>query len=816
MFVEVILPLPIEGTFTYSVNQKTESKILPGHRVVVEFGSRKLYTGIVESVHYIRSDDDYSIKPIILILDKNPIVTNTQLELWKFVSKYYCCNLGEVYRNIIPSALKLESETFIRIRNNKSFDLSVLDENEILILQSALNKTSLSIKELELIVPKKQLFVSLKFLYDEKFIEINEKIIPKYKRKLIPYIKLNDDLDKNQNNLKKVIEELEKTKKQRELLLQFINLRNHESKTISKKELLKLSNSSFSVLRELEKKNILISYYLFVDRISIQENFICNISQLTEEQERANKQINNYFINNKNVLLYGVPSSGKTEIYLNQIQKFINEKKQVLLLVPDFSFFSPIIIRIQNLFGNRLGVYHSKLSTNERVEIWINCLKKKYNIIVGTRSAIFLPLDDLSLIIIDNEHDRLYKQNDNLPFYNCRDVARYLSKIKKIPCLLGSATPSLETYYEAKNGKIGLVVLKTRFNNIKLPEIEIISMKNYLNQQNVFGDISFQLKNEIKKSLKDNSQVLIFINRRGFSSILECATCGFFPICSNCDIALTYHKYSCDLKCHYCGYKENKINKCKVCSSLDVKTKGIGIQQIEEQLRLLFSTYCIDRMDTDTMRKKNAYENLLNRMNLKEIDILAGTQIISKGLDFDHVNLVGVIRADSLLHFPDFRASEWAMQLLIQLAGRSGRQKKRGKMLIQTFYKNIQFYQKIKNYDLEFLYDDMLKERQYFSYPPFTRLIEITVKDKDQEKVRSTSMFLRKNFLVSIPSICLLGPVEPERNKINKWYLNKILIKIPPIFSLIKIKKFICDIINELRIFQKTKSVVFVINVDPN
>lgn len=816
MFVEVILPLPVAGTFTYSVDEKMISKIQEGYRVIVEFGISKLYTGIVESIHCHSPDCYYSIKPIIAILDKNPIVTHHQLKLWKFVSEYYCCSLGEVYRNIIPSVLKLESETFIQIRNNKNLDLSILDENETLILQSLLNKTLLKVKELEHIIPKKYLFSSLKFLYDERLIEINEKIIPKYKKKIIPYIKLSKELDENPDKLKQVFKELEQVNTQRELLLQFINIQNKNSKPISKKELLKFSHATPSVLKSLEKKKILESYCLFVDRIPRFDSSADEMIKLTEEQQSAYNQINKYFKTNNNVLLYGVTSSGKTEIYFHQIQNFIENQKKVLLLLPEGVITHQIIHRIQKLFGNNVGVYHSKLSINERVEVWMNCLENKYRIIVGTRSAIFLPLDELQLIIVDEEHDHSYKQNHIAPYYQCRDLVWYLSKVRKIPCLMGSATPSLETYYAAKTKKIGLVELKKRFNNVPLPEIKLISFKESAKHEKNFGEISCKLKQEIEKSLQDKNQVLIFINRRGFSSVLICNICGFVPMCQNCDVTLTYHKHSNDLKCHYCGYKENKINKCKLCNSLDIQPKGIGIQQIEENLITFFPGSRVERMDIDTMKKKGVYEKFLERMSLKEIDILVGTQMMSKGLNIDSINLIGVIKSDSLLYFPNFRASERAMQLLVQLSGRTGRNQKRGKMLLQTCQENTQFYQKIKNYDLESMYDEMIKERKNFSYPPFTRLIEITLKDKNYVKVSFTSKFLIKNLSTSIPSTCLLGPVEPEINKINNRYLNKILIKIPSTLSLTKTKKFIYDNINELKTLQETKSVLIIINVDPN
>ena len=759
MFAQVVLPLSLANTYSYLIPDEMITKLKVGHRVVVEFGSRKLYTGIIERIHqdYIESQQ---LKPILSILDENPIVSEQQLMLWRFIADYYMCTLGDVYRCAIPSALKLESETFIRLRRDKELIIDHLDEYETLVIQAVLNKTSINLKEIESFIPKKFIIPTLKYLYEEQFIEIDEKITTKYKRKEIPYVKLHENLENNSEKLKEILLSIDKIDKQRNLLLQFLSLKTQNPKPVSKKELLELTNSSPAILKALETKNILQIYYIFSDRLKTYDEEIQELNQLTDNQLKAFEEINLGFKHQKPVLLFGVSSSGKTEIYIHQILQTIEQDKQVLLLLPEIAITTQIVYRIQKKFGNIVGVYHSKLSTNERVEVWMNCLQNKHKIIIGTRTSIFLPFSNLNLIIVDEEHDIAYKQNDVKPFFNAKDAATYLSRKLNINLLLGSATPSLESYYAIKTEKFHLVELKERYYSSPIPEIELISLQDAHKFQEIQGEFTLKLIEAIKENKEKKLQSLIFVNRRGFSPVLECNSCGFSPKCPHCDVHLTYHKYSNDLKCHYCGYRESKTKHCKICNSTDNSTKGIGTQMIEEQLFDFLKNMKIERMDFDTMRKKDAYEKLFERLSLKEIDILVGTQMISKGLDFESIGLVGVVRADALLQISDFRAEERAMQLLTQLIGRAGRRNERGKVLIQTFKKEALFYQFLVNQNLKEFYENQLIERKEFFYPPFTKIIQLEIKHKKLDKVRSAASFLTKLLSRGISSPYLLGRVE--------------------------------------------------------
>ncbi|MCB9203257.1 MAG: primosomal protein N' [Flavobacteriales bacterium] len=814
-YAQIILPLSVADTFTYHIPKEFLTQIDIGFRAVVEFNGKKLYTGIVESIHT-NKPENYSVKPIISLLDTQPIVTKEQLDLWKFISEYYMCSLGEVYRDAIPSALKLESETYIRLRDVKNVNLENLDEFETLIIQNLINKTSLNVKEIESFIPKKNILSALKYLYENKYLEIDEKITPKYTRKQLAFVKLHSNLEQNPTNLKEILLQIDKIDKQRNLLLQFLSIKNQTNKPIQKKELLEKTNSSLAILKALEKKQILEVYYSNIDRISFQDKTTEKLTTLTQAQQKANNEITKYFTNKKNVLLYGVSSSGKTEIYFHQIENQLKNGKQVLLLLPEISIATQIIHRVQKIFGEQVGIYHQKLSTNEKVEVWMNSLLGKYNIIIGTQNSIYLPFLNLGLIIVDEEHDSKYKKNNSKPCFNTRDCALYLANYFSANCLLGTATPSLESIYSTQKRKLEIVKLTERYGNTYSPEIELISLRNTSQENEIIGDFSVKLKNEIEETLNKKQQVLIFMNRRGFSPILECETCGFSPNCPNCNVNLTYHKFSNDLKCHYCGYKESKTKNCKVCNSPKITTKGIGTQSIEEQLVDLFHSKKIERMDLDTMRRKNAYEKLFEKMNLKEIDILVGTQMMSKGLDFDSIGLVGIIRADSLLQLSDFRAEEKAMQLIIQLCGRTGRKSNIGKVLIQTYNENSDFFQHLKNNEINLIYKKLLNERKEFNYPPYSKLIEITLKHKKQEKVRSTSIFLTQILTKGIDEKYILGPVEPEVNKINNVYINKITVKLPHVFSPSKTKKFIQESINYLQEYKATKQTQVFVNVDPN
>ncbi|MGM5629991.1 primosomal protein N' [Apibacter raozihei] len=804
-FANVIIPLSIDGVFTYQIPDELKDDICVGQRVVVPFGGKKLYTAIVEEVHN-RKPELYKTKEIYSILEDYPMVMSQQISFWKWISEYYLCSLGDVYRNAFPSALKLESETFIR-KTIKEIPWEELDEKETFVMQSLEIKTSINLKEVEAFLAKKYIIPTIRSLYDKNLLELDEQVIEKYKPKKITYLQLNPDFD-NAEIFKNALAEIDRAPKQREAFLFFIQIQQQRTTYIEKKEL--VDKYSQSVVKGLVEKHFLEEFQLQKDRMEEYDDNIEDAFQLSEAQTKSLQEIEEQFQKFSTVVLHGITGSGKTELYFQLIEKQISQNKNSLLLLPEISITTQLVGKIQKRFGDEVGIYHSKLSQNERVEIWKNTLNNKYKIIIGARSAIFLPLSQLGLIIVDEEHDSSYKQNDTRPYYQARDCIQILAKQNKSKILLGSATPSMESFYNHELGKFGWVELKERFGKINLPETEMISLK----KPTVSPNISLELNEEIKKNLEQKHQIILFHNRRGFSPILECNSCGHSPSCPNCDVSLTYHKATSALRCHYCGYSMALPNRCPNCHSHSLETKGIGTQQIEEEIKILFPEARVARMDVDTMKKKHAYEILFEKMFLHEIDILIGTQMVTKGLDFASVQLVGVIRADSLLNLPSFRAEEKAIQLLTQVSGRAGR-RKQGKVLIQSFEPENPFYLFVKENNYELAKEAILQDRKEFFYPPYFRLIEITFKHKKQERVKNVATITGEYLRNYIQDPYILGPEEGLIPRINNQYIYKLLIKHPSNKSTRNIKTYIKDIIEKLMQIQAYRSVKIDIDVDP-
>jgi primosomal protein N' (replication factor Y) len=804
-FVNVIIPLSLEGVFTYQIPEEIEEQIQVGQRVVVPFGGKKLYTAIVEELHN-KAPELYKTKEVYTLLEDFPMVTQDQINFWKWIAEYYLCSLGDVYRNAFPSALKLESETFIR-KTRQEFLWQELDEKETFVMQSLEIKTSINLKEIETFLAKKYIIPTIKSLYDKNLIELDEQIIEKYKPKKIIYLRLNPDFEDSEI-FKAALLQIEKAQKQREALLLFIQMQQQRVAFIEKKEL--VSKTSAAVVKALVEKNYLKEFQLQKDRMEEYDDHIESAYQLSEAQQTALEKIEEQFHKYSTVLLHGVTASGKTELYFQLIEKQIEQAKNSLFLLPEISITTQLVSRIQKRFGDRVGIYHSKLCQNERVEVWKNTLKNKYQVIIGARSAIFLPLQNIGLIIVDEEHDSSYKQSDIKPFYQARDCVQILAQFNKAKILLGSATPSLESFYNHEQGKFGLVGLKERFGKVNLPEIEMVDLK----KPTITPNISYKLQEEIGNCLDSKKQVILFHNRRGFAPIVECNHCGHSPGCPNCDVSLTYHKISSTLRCHYCGYTKALPKTCPNCHSPAFETKGIGTQQIEEEIVHLFPNARVARMDVDTMKRKYAYEILFEKMSLHEIDILLGTQMVTKGLDFDSVQLVGVIRADSLLNLPNFRAEEKALQLLTQVSGRAGRRKE-GKVLIQTFNPENPFYLFIRENNYELAKDAILRERKEFLYPPYFRLMELTFKHKNQDKVKRVAGFVGEYLKNYIQEPFILGPKEGTILRINNQYIYKIIIKHPANKSTKNIKTYISNSINKIMEVQAYRSVKIKIDVDP-
>ncbi len=776
-FAEVILPLYLEGTFTYEIPEELQGKIMFGQRVAVAFGTKKLYTAIVVDLHN-NKPEFYKTKTIVAVLDDDSLVTEIQYAFWKWLAQYYVCTIGEVYRNAFPSALKLESETIIKLNPNKEILLDVFDENELIIIQNLQQKTSISLKELEAFIAFTKIIPTVKILYEEGFIELDEKLIEKYSPKKTAYIKKNEMLAENETQWKETIEGLQRSRKQLDLLMRFLALEKQSGKPISKKELLEISEANVAQLKSLVDKNILQQYYVEEERLQFKSAE--NVSKLTlsEAQQKTYQSIIKSFEQDKTALLFGVTSSGKTEIYFQLILNQINNNKTTLFLLPEIAITTQLITRLTQRFGNDVGVYHSKLNTQERVEVYKNTIANKYKVIIGARSALFLPFQQLGLIVIDEEHDSSYKQTEVKPFYHARDAALYLAKLHTANIVLGSATPSMESYYNANVGKYNLVTLNERFGNIQLPEIKLINLRetNYKLQMN--GNFSFELIDEIKKNLEAKKQIIIFQNRRGYAPIFECNTCGFTPQCPNCDVSLTYHKVSKELKCHYCGYKISEPKHCFSCHSSHFSYNGLGTQQIEEELLTIFPEANIYRMDADTMRAKHAYEKLFEKMQAQEIDILIGTQMVTKGLDFENVQLVAVLRGDSLLYLPDFRSEERAYQLLEQVSGRAGR-RMQGKVMIQTFSPEHIVFRSVLQHSYEAFAKHTLSERKQYNYPPFCKIIMLTFKHKNAEKALRMAQYISKGLEFIIEEKYILGPEKPNISRINNLYIYHTMIKIP-------------------------------------
>ncbi len=811
-FIDVILPIPLDKEFTYGINKNEAAYLQPGMRVAVQFGKSKVYTALVAKVHQ-NPPLVYEAKEIEHILDETPIITSEQLKLWSWIAQYYMCTKGEVMRAALPSAFLLESETIILKNDQTAIDESILKDDEFLIYEALQHQSLLRIQEVMNIVSKKNVLPVIKRLIDKEVIVVQEEIYEQYKPKIVRYIKLHQDFYKEEA-LRSLLDTMTRAPKQREVLMQLFTLQATTVKPIKVEELTKQSNSSSAVIRTLIDKGILLEYFVQTDRINF-EGEKNAIKELNKYQNKAFDEINNSFSEKEVCLLHGVTSSGKTEIYVQLIEKTMQKGKQVLYLLPEIALTTQLISRLQEYFGEKLTVYHSKYSVNERVEAWNNVKNKKpkAQIVIGARSAIFLPFVDLGLIIVDEEHESTFKQYDPAPRYHARDTAIVLAGLFSAKVLLGSATPSIETYYNAKQGKYGLVELMRRFGDVLMPEINLVDIKTKYKKKQMTGHFSDTLLESIQDSLKEGEQIILFQNRRGYSPVVECNTCGHSPQCPNCDVSLTYHSFRNQLRCHYCGHHIAMLQQCMACHSTEISTKGFGTEQIENELQKLLPDHIVGRMDQDTTRGKHGYEKIISRFENGEIDILVGTQMLSKGLDFRNVSLVGIMNADNLLNFPDFRAHERSFQLMQQVSGRAGRTKKQGKVLIQTYNPFHQILQQVSVNDYAGMYKDQIEERQQYKYPPFYRIIKITAKHKDYNKVNDAMNWLAKS-LINVFKDNVLGPEFPPISRIRNQYHKNVLIKIPQGQSLIKTKEVIHKINNSFKSIKEFSGVRVIINVD--
>ena len=778
-FAQIILPLNLKGTFTYKVPEDLMEKIEVGMRVLIPFGGKKIYTGIVAEL-FDEFEDSFVPKEIINLLDNQPIVPKQQLELWNWMSSYYLCNLGEIYRFAFPSSLKLESETYVRLLSERTIDWQNLDANETYLLQALEVRQMLNLQEIEAFIPKKEIIKTINALIDERYISVDEKITEKYKAKEIAYLRINNEELKIKNNLAEIISSLKNARKQQELFLLILDKETENSeKPIRKSEIFDEGNFNNSQLKSLIEKKLVQEYYLEKDRIDSYEGELEEIEQLTENQKLAVSEINKAFEEDKNVLLHGITSSGKTHIYLEKIEDCVNSGKNVLLLLPEIALTKQITIRLEKKYGKKLGFYHNKLTDFERVEVWRKIKKNELQILIGTRNSLFLPFENLGLIIVDEEHGSAYKSRDSNFFFNAKDSAMMLAEFYNSKVILGSATPSLESYDLAMKDKLRYVPLNERFGNVDVPKFEIIDVKEAQSQKRIIGNFSQKMVDEVNLQLEHKKQSIILHNRRGYANVIECETCGHVTYCSNCDVVMTYHKSANELKCHYCGHRAGKPTACPSCHGTNLNTKGVGVEQIEEETQKIFADAEVDRMDVDAMRKKFAYEKLYEKLENGEIDILVGTQMISKGLDFENIELVVIPKADALIYVQDFRAEERAYQLITQVAGRAGRVSGEGKILIQTYNPSHSIFELIKNQNVKEIYDYFLDERKKFLYPPFVKLIMIELKHRKEDKLNRASQFLGSVLRKYIPEECILGPEKSPIARINNLYQYQILLKFP-------------------------------------
>ncbi len=781
-------------------------------RVLVAFGGKKIYTGIVFDLHD-EEPETFVPKEIINILDDFPILPKEQIQFWNWLSDYYLCNIGEIYRFSFPGSLKLESETYLKLKPNVVVDFENLDVNEMYLIQALEVRQLINLTEIEAFIAKKDIVKTIKSLIDLQYIEIDEKVAEKYKAKEVAYLKINDETIKNAH-LPEILLSLKRSPKQQELFLLLLEKQTeHPEKLIKKSDVFHEGNYAQAQLKSLIEKDLVLEYYLQKDRLEIYEGETEELEKLSDIQLQAKNEIDEAFEEEKNVLLHGVTSSGKTHVYLEKIEETVADGKNVLFLLPEIAITKQIVQRLEKKYGKQLGFYHQKLTDFEKVEVWRRIKNNDIKILIGTRNALFLPYENLGLIVVDEEHDSSYKPRETSPFFNAKDAAQVLAKFYKANVILGSATPSVESYYAAKQEKLKYVFLGERFGNVKIPEFELINFREAQDSKKLVGSFSLHLIDEIRKEIDQHKQTMILHNRRGYANVVECETCGYVNYCSNCDVVMTYHKYNNEMKCHYCGQKAGKPKTCPKCHSEKLNVRGVGVEQIHEEVSKIFPDSEVDRMDVDSMRKKFAYEKLYEKIEDGETDVIVGTQMISKGLDFDNIELVAIPKADSLLYVQDFRAEERAFQLITQVSGRAGRMSGNGKVLIQTYNPQHSIFQLLKDHDTPMIYEHLLTERKKFLYPPFVKLIMIELKHRREDKVNRASQFLGSVLRKYLPEECILGPEKSPIGKLNLMYQYQLLLKLPKGKKYSEYKGLVAKSLaefDEITAYNSIKKVIFV------
>ncbi len=817
-FADILLPLPLQGTFTYRIPQDLEQSVAVGKRVVVPFGKHKVYAGVVKTIHE-NAPKNYIVKYIQSVIDEKPVVNQMQFRLWEWIADYYLCCEGEVMQCALPSAFRLSGETSIIINPEFDGDITSLNENEIYVTQALHTKPELTIDEISQITGLQKTLPLINTLREKGVILVKEEVGERYKPKIISQIKLSENYENDEEALKKLLDTLEKKAPKQVDLMMFFLAHTIRTKNdfINKSELIEKSGVSGAILQSLIKKNIFIQYETIESRLEkFDKTDHPDTIELSEIQKNAFTEIKKEFDNKPVVLLHGVTSSGKTEIYIKLIEEIIQQGKQVLYLLPEIALTSQIINRLRKYFGDNVGIYHSRYGEHERAEVWKELIHShKYQIVLGARSALFLPFDNLGLVIVDEEHETSFKQYDPAPRYHARDTAIYLAHLHNAKTLLGSATPSLESYYNAIGGKYGLVEIAERFGGVLMPEILIADLKIAAKNKNMHAHFSSMLIEKMDDALKNKEQIILFQNRRGFSLRLECDVCNYMPECINCDVTLTYHKHSNQLKCHYCGLSTAVPEKCPKCGNTSIKMHGFGTEKIEDDLSIFFPDARVSRMDYDTTRSKNAYTQIISDFEDKKIDILVGTQMVTKGLDFDNVSVVGILNADNMISFPDFRSHERSFQLMEQVSGRAGRKNKQGMVVIQSYNPSHPIIQNVVAHDYQAMFQQQIAERKTYKYPPFVRLLKLTLKHKNPELLHAGAFELA-TMLRNIFKTSVLGPEFPLVSRIQQFYLKDILLKIDRRLNVPEQKKIVQNILFEFSKISKYKSIRVIVDVDPS
>jgi len=806
-FFKVILPIPVEKSFTYRVNEAEAAFLKPGMRVAVPFGKSKVYAAIVKETAS-EAPTIYEAKEIEHILDETPVVTPMQLRFWLWIATYYMCSEGEVMRAALPAAFLLESETVIRKNPDAIIADHELKDDEFLVYEALQFQSEIRIQEVMAILEKKRVLPVVHRLLEKGALSLKEELYEQYKPKMVKYVQLNSEYN-DEAHFNALMETLGRAPKQRAIVMSFFSLKAKTSKPIKSSELQKEANATSTQIKSLVEKGVFQVHELRKDRIE----FVGDTEEtktLNAHQETALAEIKESFVSKDVCLLHGVTASGKTEIYVSLMQEMLATGKQILYLLPEIALTTQLISRLQTYFGEKVAVFHSKYSVHERVEVWNNVLRQeaKAQIVIGARSALLLPFQDLQFIIVDEEHEGSFKQFDPAPRYHARDAAVVLGKMFNAKVLMGSATPAIETIFNAQQQKYGYVQLRQRHGNILMPEINLVDIKEKYRKREMTGHFSDALLRAMTDALKEGEQVILFQNRRGFSPILECTTCGHSPQCPNCDVSLT------QLRCHYCSHHISMQLKCMACGSSELSTKGFGTEQVEAELKELYPEHNIGRMDSDTTRGKYGFEKIITAFEQEEIDILVGTQMLTKGLDFRNVSLVGILQADSMLNYPDFRAHERSYQLIAQVSGRAGRTEKQGKVLVQTYNPYHQILQQVSANKYMAMYNEQLDDRSNFKYPPYYRLIRVTLKHRDYQKIEESSIWLAKALRQVLGSHNVLGPETPAIARIRNQYRRNILVKLSRKQNIQQTKNAILRVQTSFKAIPQYRSVRLILDVD--